>query len=605
MDDTLAPADTMDDIDWSTWVNNEWTFVEEDQQRLDNTQGDSEHRIPQNGDAVQSQDQQQPSWYTFDTSLDDARPSTEQHTPSPLEPRPTTIAPQVLSRHEQPHEHGFSDNALPDTAHNQWLPSGGYEEHPNWFPDQIPNGYRQHTPSFSHQQSIYEDSRSGQAPYFTSSVESDLADRSRHASSDLGSAHHNPDISNHTASNGGINLLNSPAVFPGAQPSNSRLGYYPPTQMPERNMYLAYENQQNSPMNTSASPDIPDPRGSQSAFSPEPTFSPDPQPSRKKGRGHLVPSPIVYKDSIPCVACTKPFKKSIQPDRCNRCAEKFLRHNATPVTFTLDPEIPNQELAKQLICKSILARGPPIAPLELENIRENEDEYIQRFLTAINTFVPGGIGHHNQPHLTWPQRQQIIYNQKSTLEESYSSAHITARLRALFAETLAFHTGTSNPFYGTSGDSSGYSENTRLSFEERVEKICGMLRTNKRVVMDVVEGRGVKGFVGHPENFEKRKVANNDCNLVKKRIMEQGKEKGEGQGKKRKRGKGKGKVVEEDEMDVDVEAGPSNFEGHSGGVEGSGGVEDQAESSHAVEYGSGRSRTMDWLRGGRATQQID
>ncbi|KXT09523.1 hypothetical protein AC579_7196 [Pseudocercospora musae] len=613
MDSNLDSADALNGLDWSPWefVNDQWPSAAGHGQDSENERSHNEHQTRQTKNAGQVHDHsgppQQPNLYSSDTILEDAQPSTEEYTPLPLDPMLTTIAPQALSRHQQPHAYGFSENTLSDTIDIQWLRSSQQqlEDLPTWFPDQIPDGYTQHTPAFAHQQSIYGDSRSSQAPYFIPFAGSNSADRSQHGRSDLGGAHegmyHNTDVSSQTPSNGGINLLNSPANFPGAQHAA-----YTPTQLPERNMYQAYQTQYHippqasSPMDLSASPELPpDARGSLSAFSADPTFSPEPQTTRKKGRGRLVPDPITYKDSVECIECGKAFKKSVQPDRCNRCAEKFIRHNATPVEFHLDPTVPNQEVAKQLICKSILARGPPISPADLESIRQREDEYIQRFLDSINQVVPGGIGHHNQPNLTWAQRQQIIFNQKATMDEPYSSEYMTARLRGLFAETLAFHAGTSNPFYGASGDSSGYSENTRIDFDERIEKICGMLKCNKRIVMDVVDGRGVKGFVGHPENYDKRKVSNNDCNLVKKRIMEQGKkETGRGRGQKRKK-RSLSPVGEEEEEEGEVE----NFEEFDSAavavVERESDPEYLPESSDGVEYGSGRNRTMEWLRGGR------
>ncbi|KAF7193844.1 hypothetical protein HII31_04734 [Pseudocercospora fuligena] len=617
MDGNFDAARDLHGLEGSPWefINDQWSSSVEDEQGLGDDHGGNEHQTHQSESAGQVHDysgpQQQPSLYSFDTRHEDARPSTEEYTPLPLEPRPTTIAPQVLSWHPQPHRYGFSD-----TIDNQWLLNSqqqlvtGQEDLPTLFPDQIPDGYTQHTPTSAHQQSIYGDSRSGQAPYYVPSTRSNLADRSQHERPDLGSAHevmyHNADVSDQTASNGGINLLNSPDVFHGAQHSA-----YTPTQLPERNMYQAYQGQYHSPpqapshLDLSASPELQDARGSLSAFSPEPTFSPEPQSRRKKGRGRLIPDPITYKDSVECIECGKAFKKSIQPDRCNRCAEKNIRHNAKPVIFNLDPTVPNQEVAKRLICNSILGKGPQISPSDLESIREREDEYIQRFLDSINHVIPGGIGHQGQPGLSWSQRQQIIFNQKATMDEPYSSEMVTARLRGLFAETVTFHAGTSNPFYGASGDSSGYSENTRLDFEERIEKICEMLKFNKRIVMDVVDGRGVKGFVGHPENYDKRKVSNNDCNLVKKMIMEQGKKETGEWGGKKKRGKRKRSLspVVEDEVD----AGPENVEHFESADVGNAGevqtvVEEESDPEYqpeSVGYGSGRSRTMEWLRGGR------
>ena len=151
-------------------------------------------------------------------------------------------------------------------------------------------------------------------------------------------------------------------------------------------------------------------------------------------------------------------------------------------------------------------------------IEENmmEDSYIISLLAAMNEAVTDGE--------YWAERQQHVFNGKSKMEATYSNAHVTARLRALFHELKLYHVGSSTgagpTFYAIGGDNSGYPEDRRQKFSSRFANICQVLRVNKRVVMDIVEGRGVQGFVSNPWVYHRRKASNNDCNIKKKgRLM--------------------------------------------------------------------------------------
>ncbi|KAF2216853.1 hypothetical protein CERZMDRAFT_80877 [Cercospora zeae-maydis SCOH1-5] len=338
------------------------------------------------------------------------------------------------------------------------------------------------------------------------------------------------------------------------------------TQLPDHNLHLAYRNQSLS--------NEPTQHGHDSSFSPEPAYSPDlfsptpgpsefsPEPERKSKRSRSTttrnPNTIVMKTSVNCVApgCGRPFRNRTHVlDLCNRCARKHDRHTAEAQPNNLDPSVPNMAIARSLIYPSQPGRGPPVSQDELAHILSHEDDYIQRLLDAVNFVVPGGEGGNSKaPGLSWETRQQITFNQKLRMEGTshkgaeglYRRSLLTARLRALFLELHQFHTGTQESFYAIGGNNAGYNPDTSMTFQERFESVREFLRTNKRMVMDVVEGRGVKSIVANPKGYNKRKVSNNACNEDKKEIMGMGKERmgsvglgGEGKGKgikKRRRG---------------------------------------------------------------------
>jgi hypothetical protein len=138
------------------------------------------------------------------------------------------------------------------------------------------------------------------------------------------------------------------------------------------------------------------------------------------------------------------------------------------------------------------------------------------------------------------------------LDEGYGEGMVTARVRALFGEAVRFHTGVGEAFYPCGGVNAGYAGDVRMGFEERMRVIQGLLRGNKRIVMDVIEGRGVRSLVANPEGYDKRKQSNNECNEVKKEMMDVGKEVQAVEGKKRKRKRKRG---DDDDYDDDDDEG--------------------------------------------------
>lgn len=238
-----------------------------------------------------------------------------------------------------------------------------------------------------------------------------------------------------------------------------------------------------------------------------------------KGRGPLTTPSGTNRENPICIDCGKRYRTSSSPGRCTRCGAKYERRVAQPFTYTLDQNVPDFATARRQIFSPI--EGRHVYQDDVHRyIRDPsaEDRFVQRLLDAINVVQSTEEGWDD-----WSARQQKTFNEKAKLEPGYTNALMTARLRALYREILNYHLG-GDAVYAVGGDNSGYADDRTLRFSQRVATICEVLRGNKRVVMDVVEGRGVQGFVSNPRKYHERKASNNNCNVEKKRIMEKGKE---------------------------------------------------------------------------------
>ncbi|KAI7119503.1 hypothetical protein KC352_g33309 [Hortaea werneckii] len=116
-------------------------------------------------------------------------------------------------------------------------------------------------------------------------------------------------------------------------------------------------------------------------------------------------------------------------------------------------------------------------------------------------------------------KQQQTYNHKPHEETSkaiYTTRSVTCSLRILFQAILNFHRG-GEAVYPVGGANGGYGDEKRLKMSTRLLEIEGILRKDKRVLMDVIEGRGVLAFAAHPVAYQARKQSNKTCNDRKKR----------------------------------------------------------------------------------------
>ncbi|SMY28042.1 unnamed protein product [Zymoseptoria tritici ST99CH_1A5] len=316
------------------------------------------------------------------------------------------------------------------------------------------------------------------------------------------------------------------SVFPQHQPRHL---YSPPSPQQRNSLQQAPPHRVNRPTHT------------QSTTSPTPT----------RGNNEGI-----------CLDCHKPFRLSTSPGRCKRCGQKFERRTALPPFFVLDPEVPTLEAARNVLFPVVEGRGVgeswegvllSFADDGHEDMgmwrREAEERAmewgVQECLAGVNEVCrppSSGTGYgggreaevQEDPSTTpWALNQQKTLNQKAKMlgESLYSPSHVTARLRALTAEVVNFHSSSNEGqgdqevqerrvFYPLGGDTLGYGEDLSLGFRERVGVMREVLRRDKRVVMDVLEGRGVRGFVGAPWSYHKRKDSNNGCNEKKKTMAQ-------------------------------------------------------------------------------------
>ena len=100
---------------------------------------------------------------------------------------------------------------------------------------------------------------------------------------------------------------------------------------------------------------------------------------------------------------------------------------------------------------------------------------------------------------------------------------MNARIRFLFHIALSYHAGGPS-LYDTGGDNSGYGEDRTMKFSERIERIIQLLRFDKDIAMDVIEGRGVTALVHNPNKYERRKRDNKKSNDTKQDLQEKGKQ---------------------------------------------------------------------------------
>ncbi|KAK5112631.1 hypothetical protein LTR62_003946 [Meristemomyces frigidus] len=182
---------------------------------------------------------------------------------------------------------------------------------------------------------------------------------------------------------------------------------------------------------------------------------------------------------------------------------------------------------------------PAIAPMEYEG--EGEDDYAEylsrhkeeaalaNLVDAANTEYTADMcpANASEGELKWHEnclKQQKDYNHKPFEEASrrlYTHDWVHARMRLAFHTILLFHQGGTS-VYPAGGANNGYGEDRTLTMTERLEKIADIFRYDKRVVMDVIEGRGVAALACNPYKFEERKASNFKCNTKKKIKLEAG-----------------------------------------------------------------------------------
>lgn len=228
--------------------------------------------------------------------------------------------------------------------------------------------------------------------------------------------------------------------------------------------------------------------------------------------------------------CSRGFRPKVPGARfCGRHQEKYERNHAGAPVFHVDRKINSFETAQQIVY-------PKIPPLQLEHddviFNSNEDEWIAKFIEAANKPYDG-----SSEYPEFHSRQQKVFNGKG-----FDNITVNVRLRFLYKAALTFHEGGA-AVYPKGGDNDGYgSADKSLIFSDRMNAIVEILETDKRVCMDVIEGRGVLALVANPHKYEKRKTQNKDSNERKQKKQKLG-------DKIQEKMKAKGKAPEGSEID--------------------------------------------------------
>ncbi|KAK4896873.1 hypothetical protein LTR27_005120 [Elasticomyces elasticus] len=133
---------------------------------------------------------------------------------------------------------------------------------------------------------------------------------------------------------------------------------------------------------------------------------------------------------------------------------------------------------------------------------------------------PDAVADRNRRHDN-AVKQQRIYNKKpleASSRDFYNDVTLNSRLRMLFRAVLTYHQG-GRSLYPVGGSNNGYGDDRTLRFTRRMWIIIEAMEVDKRVVMDVVEGRGVAALGANPRRFADRKNSNNKCNENKRKKL--------------------------------------------------------------------------------------
>lgn len=256
------------------------------------------------------------------------------------------------------------------------------------------------------------------------------------------------------------------------------------------------------------------------------------------------------RDKFQCVDCLKLNRENFYchtectgarpgEERCRKHQAKWVKEQASTQapTYHFDEDISSFEQAKTLVYPAVRAlvyTGKDED--DFMRYKHAEDEWIKRFIDAANlkytdasgtsrTRTAGQNELEYQKELEGQKRehehllkQQDTYNHKpheKSSKESYTNDFINIRMRFLFRAILTYHEG-GPAIYPVGGANGGYGDDTNLSMSQRLATIEDILKQEKRVVMDVIEGRGVLALAANPKHYMDRKQSNNKCNTKKK-----------------------------------------------------------------------------------------
>lgn len=233
---------------------------------------------------------------------------------------------------------------------------------------------------------------------------------------------------------------------------------------------------------------------------------------------------------------------------CKRHQDKWKRNNAPPPVFTYLPGIHSYEIARNVVY-------PEFQPLNLngDDVHNEDfyrDDWVRRFIDAANQPYMQNFGNDYHDFLL---RQQKVFNGKG-----FNNETVNVRMRFLYQAAYVLHAG-GQQVYPDGGDNGGYGRTDKSQrFSDRLIRLIDILSRDKRVCMDVIEGRGVTAFVCNPEKYEKRKTQNKDSNERKQKKQMLG-------DRVQEKRAAKGKDRDRDEVDTDDYSGEeSDIDGDEG-----------------------------------------
>ncbi|KAK6423784.1 hypothetical protein LTR81_003510 [Elasticomyces elasticus] len=281
-----------------------------------------------------------------------------------------------------------------------------------------------------------------------------------------------------------------------------------------------------------------------------PPFSEAPAARGRSRRSVASPSTSTLSPSAVCQMCVdrakdkskarqKKFKPTVYNNGvyCNKHTAQVEKERlADQAPFYTCDQVPDADSD----AKTTDLVYPMVQPLDYDNPSE-DDDYLDHvdneslwvaLLTAAanrpyvrpdesnDSQHPDAVADRNRRHDN-AVKQQRIYNKKpleASSRDFYNDVTLNSRLRMLFRAVLTYHQG-GRSLYPVGGSNNGYGDDRTLRFTRRMWIIIEAMEVDKRVVMDVVEGRGVAALASNPRRFADRKNSNNKCNENKRKKL--------------------------------------------------------------------------------------
>ena len=279
-------------------------------------------------------------------------------------------------------------------------------------------------------------------------------------------------------------------------------------------------------------------------------------PLNGKSRGKAVShSASTQVQSVKCreKGCTRNYRETYPGQQfCTRHQDKHDRRNAPDAKFRL-----MKDITSEVAHLEVYPTYSGIKPTGHDGTGDDvdpalEEHWMEELIAAVSKPYTGGAENED-----FRKRQQGVYNGKR-----YDNRNVNVRLRLLYQAALIFHRG-GKAVYPRGGDNDGYGNpDESLIFSERMDAITKILEEDKRVCMDIIEGRGVTALVANPLKYEKRKTQNKQSNETKQKKQQLG-EKVEAELRRKDEANTCGAEGDdpdsEDDGDLDADSGPATI----------------------------------------------